>query len=404
MRTPRGSLSMSLAIRLATVYGTMFLFTGVYLPFFPVWLKSRGLDATEISLVVALSLFLRIVVSPFFAFVADRLGDRRRVIIWLAWSSLAVCALLLVVEGFGPILLVALVLNAIFPSIGPLIETVAMRARIDEGMNYGRVRMWGSVTFVGASAGAGWLLDWNPPAIIALCLVGALALNVAGVWLLPRETPPPRKPVTHRHQFAGALRIGRNPVFILFVLTASLVQATHAVYYAFGSLAWQRQGYADWVIGLLWATGVIAEIVLFYISGPLMARLGAVRLLMLAGGAAILRWTVTALSPPLAILFVMQALHAFTFGAAHLGAVQFVAQAAPPRLAATAQSLYAAMASGVIMGLVTIGIGPIYEILGAHAYFVMAGAGFVALAGAVFVGMRWQGGLLVPEEEQEEEK
>lgn len=394
---------MSLAIRLATVYGTMFLFTGVYLPFFPVWLKSEGLDPTEISLVVALSLFLRIVVSPFFAAVADRLGDRRRVILWLAWASLAVCALLLWVDGFGPILLVSLVLNAIFPSIGPLIETISMRARIDRGMNYGRVRLWGSITFVGASAGAGWLLDWNPPSIIAICLVGALALNIAGVWSLPREVPPVRKPVTRQSQFADTLSIGRHPVFILFVLTASLIQATHAVYYAFGSLAWQLQGYSDTVIGLLWATGVLAEIVLFYISGSLMARLGAVRLLMLAAVAAILRWTVTALSPPLAILFVMQALHGLTFGAAHLGAVQFVAQAAPPRLAATAQSLYAAMASGVIMGLVTIGIGPIYERLGPHAYFIMAAAGALAFAGTVLVAMRWQGSVLIPEEEQEEE-
>lgn len=393
---------MSLAIRLAILYGTMFLFTGVYLPFFPVWLKAQGLDATEISLVVALSLFLRIVVSPFFAAVADRIGDRRRVMVGLAWASLASAALLLAVEGFGLILLVALVLNAVFPSISPLVETIAMRARIDRGMNYGRVRMWGSITFIAASSGVGWLLEWNTPSIIGLCLVGALALNVAGAWAMPRDAGRVRQPVRRRSQFADVLQIGRHPVFILFVVTASLTQATHAVYYAFGSLAWQKQGYADSVIGLLWATGVFAEILLFYISGPLMARLGAVRLLMLAGFAAILRWTVTALSPPLAVLFAMQALHGLTFGAAHLGAVQFVAQAAPPRLAATAQSLYAAMASGVMMGLVTIAIGPIYKILGPHAYFVMAAGGAVALAGVMFVTLRWDGGLLIPEEEQED--
>lgn len=391
---------MSFAIRLATVYGTMFLFTGVYLPFFPVWLKSQGLEATEISLVVALSLFLRIVVGPFFAAVADRLGDRRRVMVWLAWGSLVSAALFLWVEGFGPILFVSLVLNAVFPAIGPIVETMAMRARIERRMNYGRVRLWGSITFIGASAGAGWLLEWNPPSIIAVCLVAALALNVAGVWLLPRETARP-EPVPHRRAFAGMLQIARHPIFIVFVLSASLTQATHAVYYAFGSLAWQVQGYSDAVIGLLWATGVVAEIVLFYVSGPVMARLGAVRLLMLAGAAAILRWTVTALSPPLAILFLMQALHGLTFGAAHLGAVQFVAQAAPPRLAATAQSLYAAMASGVIMGLVTIGIGPIYQAIGAHAYFVMTGAAVLALAGTVVVALRWHGGLIVPEDEEE---
>lgn len=391
---------MSLAIRLASVYGTMFLFTGVYLPFFPVWLKSKGLDAGEISLVVALSLFLRIVVSPFFASVADRLGDRRRVALWLAWASLGSAALFLFVEGFGPILLVALVLNAVFPSISPLVETIAMRARIEEGMNYGRVRLWGSITFIAASAGAGWLLEWNAPSIVVLCIVAALVSNVAGVSLLPRVPAPVRKPARHgEKRFAAILEIGRHPVFLLFVLSASLTQATHAVYYAFGSLAWQRQGYSDTVIGLLWATGVVAEIVLFYISGPLMARFGAVRLVMLAAAAAVLRWTVTALNPPVALLFLMQLLHGFTFGAAHLGAVQFVAQAAPPRLAATAQSLYAAMASGVIMGLVTIGIGPIYEALGPQAYFVMAGAGAAALLGAFMVGRRWHGEVLAPEED-----
>ena len=393
---------MPLVIRLATVYGTMFLFTGVYLPFFPVWLKSKGLDAGEISLVVALSLFLRIVVSPFFASVADRLGDRRRVALWLAWASLGTASLFLVVEGFGPILLVALVLNAVFPSISPLVETISMRARIDQGMNYGRVRMWGSITFIAASAGAGWLLEWTAPSAIAICLVAALLSNVAGMWLLPEDAPRRTKPRVPRSRFADVLEIGRHPVFVLFVVTASLTQATHAVYYAFGSLAWQRQGYSDTVIGLLWATGVLAEIVLFYISGPLMARLGAVRLVMLAAAAAILRWSVTALNPPVALLFLMQALHGLTFGAAHLGAVQFVAQAAPPRLAATAQSLYAAMASGVIMGLVTIGIGPIYEALGPHAYFVMAGAGAVALAGAFLVGIRWKGEGLAAEEDGEE--
>src|SRR5690606_6306800 len=239
-------------------------------------------------LVVALSLFLRIVVSPFFASVADRLGDRRRVVLWLAWASLGAAALFLVVDGFGPILLVALVLNAVFPSISPLVETIAMRARIEQGMNYGRVRLWGSITFVAASAGAGWLLEWTAPSIIAICFVAALLSNVAGVWLLPEDAPRQAEPRAPRSRFADVLDIGRHPVFILFVVTAALAQATHALYYAFGSLAWQREGYSDTVIGLLWATGVIAEIILFYISGPLMARLGATRLLMIATAASVI--------------------------------------------------------------------------------------------------------------------
>ena len=40
---------MELAIRLASFYGAVFLLVGIFLPFFPVWLKSRGLDEVEIS-------------------------------------------------------------------------------------------------------------------------------------------------------------------------------------------------------------------------------------------------------------------------------------------------------------------------------------------------------------------
>lgn len=390
---------MPLALRLAIIYGTLCIFTGVYLPFFPVWLKSKGLGPTEISLIVALSLFLRIVVSPFFASVADRLGDRRRVIIWLSMGAFVAASLFFWTDGFAPILLVALILNMIYPSIGPLVETIAMRARIDHGVNYGRVRLWGSVTFIAASTFTGWLLEWSPASIILIGFIVTLAINLGGAYLLPREEPPKKKRVAKRSRFADILEIGRHPTFILFVLTASLAQATHAVYYAFGTLAWQKQGYPDTVIGLLWATGVVAEIVLFYISGPLMARLGAVNLLIIATGASVIRWTVTAFAPPIALLFVVQALHALTFGAAHLGAVQFVAQAAPPRVAATAQSLYAAMASGVMMGLMTISIGPLYESIGSHTYFAMAGAGALAFAGALLLAMRWNGQALVPEDE-----
>ena len=52
-----------------------------------------------------------------------------------------------------------------------------------------------------------------------------------------------------------------------------------------------------------------------------------------------------------------------------------------------------------MMGLVTIAIGPVYEAFGAHAYFVMAGLGVMVLAGLLFVAMRWDGGLLIPEED-----
>src|SRR3546814_10848843 len=100
------------------------------------------------------------------------------------------------------------------------------------------------------------------------------------------------------------------------------------------------------MIGLLWAEGVIAEVLLFACGAKVVQRLGPARMLLLGALAGVVRWTLLAASTDLAVLFAAQALHAFTFGAAHLGAIAFIARAAPAGLSATAQTLYTTLAMG----------------------------------------------------------
>ncbi len=76
----------------------------------------------------------------------------------------------------------------------------------------------------------------------------------------------------------------------MFLLAASCVQASHALYYSFGSLHWRAQGIPAGAIGALWSVGVVAEVALFAVSGRVIAYCGTARLLMLAGLAATLRW------------------------------------------------------------------------------------------------------------------
>jgi MFS transporter, PPP family, 3-phenylpropionic acid transporter len=41
------------AMRLSAFYGAIFLVTGIQLPFWPVWLSSRGFTASEIGMLLA---------------------------------------------------------------------------------------------------------------------------------------------------------------------------------------------------------------------------------------------------------------------------------------------------------------------------------------------------------------
>jgi PPP family 3-phenylpropionic acid transporter len=289
-----------------------------------------------------------------------------------------------------------------WPSITPLIETIAMKATREGRIDYGRVRIWCSITFIVASTGTGWLVGWFSASIIVFCMLAGLLTTLAGTFLLAREVPQPKKRKRKGGQLIATLQIARHPVFMLGLATGGLIQSSHAVYYAFGSINWQRLGYSDGLIGILWGIGVVAEILLFTQSGRVLRVVGAPRLLMLAAGAAVIRWTLLAFNPPFWLVIFCQALHGLSFGAAHLGALHFVAQSSPPSLASTAQSLYASISAGIMMGAMTLAAGPLYDRFLSEAYLLPAVTALAAFAGAILLQTRWQGGPVVSDEEEED--
>ena len=221
----------------------------------------------------------------------------------------------------------------------PLIETVAVSGIRFRALDYGRVRLWGSISFIVASLGAGLVIGRIGPGVVMPLLVAATALMILGVHRLPRElTEAAGKgtPALRGLKLKDAVDLFRAPLFLLFLLAASLVQASHALYYSFGSLHWRTQGIPDGAIGALWSVGVVAEVALFAVSGRVIGYCGAARLLMLAGLAATLRWAFMAIDPPLLATALLQTLHAMSFGAAHLAAIHFMTHAVPFDRTATA--------------------------------------------------------------------
>lgn len=383
-----------LAWRLAFLYAALFFVVGCYLPYMPVWLHWRNLDADSIAFLLATPLFARTLFTPVISFAADWSGARRAVLIFLAWGSLLSFLLLWASGSFWQMFLATLLLALSWTTIMPLIETVAVSGIRSAGLDYGRVRLWGSGSFILASFGCGLIIGALGAASVLPLLVGGTVLMVFGVHLLPRDIasrPPSKASALRRISLSDAAKLAHSPSFRLFLLAAACIQASHALYYAFGTLHWRSQGFADGTIGALWALGVVAEIVLFAASTRILASWGAARLLLAAGLAACLRWGLMAFDPPLWATLLLQCLHAMSFGAAHLAAIYFLSKAVPDDHGATAQGIYAAVVAGLGIGLATIACGPLYHHLAGQAYAIMA---VLALAGGIsawFLMRRWDG-------------
>jgi PPP family 3-phenylpropionic acid transporter len=366
-----------IARRLGVFYAASFLVVGIQLPFWPVWLTGRGLDAHQIALVFAAAIWAKVIATPLLGALADRLGRRRAVMIALAASACAAYAGLWPVTGFGAILALNLVAGMAQSALMPLGDSITLAAVRDDGLDYGRVRVWGSVSFIVAAIGSGAALALGSPGapggpaddqVLFLVLAASAVLLVACIGI-PGAA---RSALRVRSRWAALGRLAADRRFWLFVVSAAALQSSHQLYYGFGTLYWRGVGFSDTVIGMLWAEGVVAEIVLFWYSARFVARLGSLGLMALGGVAGIVRWSLMGVLPGLAAAAVLQLLHALTFGASHLGAMHFMAKSVPPGAAASAQSLYAALSAGLGSGLVMLVAGALYAAYGGAAYPFMA--------------------------------
>src|SRR5690606_17718322 len=181
--------AQAFSLRLSLFFAALFVLYGVQIPFFPVWLDWRGLTPAEIGAVTAAPLFLRIVIGPVAAFLADRSGDRRRAIVIAAGCGLA--AVLALTQSHH-LLLIAL-FTAIFivgsQTTAPIGEAVALSGVRELGVEYGRMRLWGSLAFIAATfAGGAFVERLGAPSIIWMLVVCSGGL-LASAWLLPVSLP-----------------------------------------------------------------------------------------------------------------------------------------------------------------------------------------------------------------------
>lgn len=373
-----------IAARLAAFYFAFLAVYGVQIPFWPVWLAAHGLGATDIGFIVAVGVGARLIGNLLTAHLADRSGERRRLMLALAILGLLAYALFALVDGFWGILAVSIVSSLLFPPIMALGESLTMTGVGRLGLDYGRIRLWGSLSFILAAAVSGHVLVEAPPAAILWMVLATVAATALACAFLP-DLRTDAAPVSAGLPLA---RVLEDRGLILMLAAAGLIQGSHAVYYAFGTLHWQAAGMSDDVIGLLWAEGVVCEIVLFAAGAAVLRRIRPPWLIALAGALAAFRWLVLGSTTALPAVIAVQALHAFSYGAAHLGAIHVIAKAVAPALSATAQSLYAALVMGLALGSMLLASGPLYEAFGGGAYFAMAASAALGCALAVMLARR----------------
>ena len=363
------------------LYGALYGAYGTESAYLPAFLQSHGLAVERVGLVLAAGTLVRVVSGPAIGRLADGLSRRKLALVVAAGLSGLTGWAYLVAFGLWPLLGVSLAAAAATAALAPLSDALAVAAAA-EGRNfqYGWVRGAGSAAFVVGTLLSGQLIDRVG---LASIIVASSALFLATALCAARvRAQEDAKAATPIVGAFGAL--WAVPVYRRLILVVVLVLGSHAMTDTFAVIVWRAAGYGGGAVSVLWSVSVAAEVFVFFLAGPwLLARFGPARCAGLSAAAGILRWSVMGATTSMPALIGVQALHGLTFALLHMVAMRVIAESVPERLAATAQTVYGALALGLASAALTFASGYLYAGLGMRAFWVMAGLCAAALP---FVG------------------
>ncbi len=379
--------------RLSAFGAAYFLAAGAFMSYWPVWLRNRGITDPEIGTLFMTRQLVGVAAMLGMGFIAHRLGRLRGLLFALSVAGVVMMGFYQISYTFLALLLTGQVWGVVWSPIMALYDGVLVNEARRRGIVYGRLRLWGSVAFIVGTLCTGVAVDrYGPPSVLFIGLAG-VALLVPFALLLPRAEP--RETGKARPAPFGLFDLLRNRPFVLFMIGAGFCQSSHAVLYSFGTLTWRSAGIDDVTISLLWGESVAVEILMMLVSGWLLQRIGVCGLIGLGLACGIVRWTGMAFTTELPLLVGLQALHAATFAACHLGAMAFIQRALPPSGVALGQSIYYALGTGATQAVIFQFAGILYARYGQHAFLGMTAISAIGLVSIVMLARRWNGGLVV---------
>jgi PPP family 3-phenylpropionic acid transporter len=367
--------SRQFARRLSLFYGTLFGLNGTHLPFFPVWLRAIGLDPSWIGVIIAVPAVTRFTVLPVITGLAESRHALRGALRLTAFAAALGFAVVGTQHWPIPLFLLYVVTCCLWTPMVPLTDAYALRGVVRYGLDYGRLRLWGSAAFVVGALACGLLVDVIAATQLIWIIVGLAVLGAAAsLALKPLDNPRAGAAIVHGD---GALL--RRFGFLAIIVASALIQGSHAAYYSFASIHWQAQGLGGLTIAGLWTLGVLAEILVFALSPRF--TLPAAMMVVIGGVSAAVRWLITAQDPPLVALAIVQLAHGLSFGLTQVGTMGLLLRQVPAHATARGQGYYAAC-SGIVSSSASVVSGAIYAHYGQGVYYVMAA---MAASGAVLM-------------------
>tara|TARA_R110002167_G_scaffold83117_17_gene226227 strand:- start:348 stop:1499 length:1152 start_codon:yes stop_codon:yes gene_type:complete len=337
-------MSTYLFVKLSALYFVYFALLGVMAPYLSLYLEHEGFSLLEIGQLVSLLMVTKIVAPLLWGSLADRYNKNLFLVRAGALMTLMCYLGFFWAHTFWSLAVVIVLYSFFWNAVLPQIEVLTLYNLAEQKNRYSRIRLWGSIGFIFSVAFCGWLFDKLDltvfPWILLFLITAILVVSLLGfseVQLTKTQTKFGKK---------FKLQLLR-PWILLFFGVNFLLQISHGAYYTYFSIYLSSLDYTKIQIGMLWALGVLGEVVMFVVMHRWLKRSSIENIMLLSLLFTIIRWVITAIyAETLFVIALVQCLHAFSFGAMHVASIQFVHQNFEQQNQGRAQALYSSVGFG----------------------------------------------------------
>ena len=311
-------------------------------PYLILHLDRWDISGKQAGLLMAMFPMIRMIGAPAWSVLADAIQRHRAVLMLTICLTLAGTYGLSKATTFTAFLVLIPVFAFVSSPMIPLIDNTVMQALGDERGHYGRIRLFGTISWGITSPIIGLLIDlhglsWSFFAFFLL--IGMLFMVSCRLPIQPMHV--------EGGMWHGVRRLMRDRRWYIFLSVMFVAGLALAQIHVFLFLYLERLGASRQLMGWSMSVATACELPVYFFGARLIARLGArglIEIALLALGVRLL--AMGFITDPLWVLPI-QSLHALTFAMAWLAGVSRAHALAPHGLGATAQGLL----TGVYFGL-----------------------------------------------------
>ncbi len=373
----KNNFKPSFKLVVGSQYFIYFGVMGIFLPYFNLYCYHLNFSGFQIGTLSAIRSVALIVFPLIWGVIADRSQIRRPIYIFCNFISTAIWIFYFYTTDFWAMLSITVFYGIFYSPIISFLEAFTMDVLGTEKKSYGRIRGWGSFSFIAVVMILGKIIDlFSIEIILILIFSGSLVQALI-------STKIPDIQIKKQTPFSLNLKSLFKTRVIIFLFCAFLMLVSHGTYYGFFSIHLENLGYENTFIGIAWALASIAEIMVMIKSDSIFRRFSLENVLVFSFIVAAIRWFALffATSPP-AILF-FQILHAITYGTFHVASILYIDSITPDETKTLGQAVNNAVTYGLGLMVGFFINGYLFETIGSFALFMVSG--FIAFAGGVLL-------------------